>query len=138
MGRILGIDYGKKRTGIAVTDPLQIIAGGLTTVDTPALMQFLKEYTAQNEVDKIVIGLPLQMNGEYSESFRYIEPFVKRLKKEFRDKEIIYHDERFTSKIALQSMITGGVKKSDRRDKKLVDKVSAALILQSYLDSRNR
>ena len=138
MGRILGIDYGKKRTGIAVTDPLQIIAGGLATVDTPALMQFLKEYTAQNEVDKIVIGLPLQMNGEYSESFRYIEPFVKRLKKEFPDKEIIYHDERFTSKIALQSMITGGVKKSDRRDKKLVDKVSAALILQSYLDSRNR
>ena len=138
MARILSIDYGKKRVGIAVTDPLQIIAGGLTTVNAPEALDFLRKYLAENEVETIVVGLPRQMNHAYSESFRYIEPFVARLKKAFPGTKIEYFDERFTSKIAMQAMIAGGVKKSDRRDKALVDKVSAAVILQSYLESRGR
>lgn len=138
MARILSIDYGKKRVGIAVTDPLQIIAGGLTTVSAPETMDFLRKYLAGHEVEAIVVGLPRQMNHEYSESFRYIEPFVARLKKEFPAVRVEYFDERFTSRIAMQAMIAGGVKKSDRRNKALVDKVSAAVILQSYLESRRQ
>ncbi|MFI3321395.1 MAG: Holliday junction resolvase RuvX [Rikenellaceae bacterium] len=135
MGRILAIDYGKKRTGIAVTDPLQIIATGLTTVETNKLKSFLKEYSSQNELEKFVIGLPRQMSGEYSESYKYIKPFSIWLQKEFPDKEVIFVDERFTSKLAMQAIIAGGVKKSARRDKALVDKVSATIILQTYLEN---
>lgn len=136
MGRILAIDYGKKRTGIAVTDPLQIISTGLTTVETQTLKTFIKTYSSENEVDKYVIGLPRQMSGEFSESYKYIKPFGEWLKKEYPDKEIIFVDERFTSKLAMRAMIEGGVKKSDRRDKALIDKVSATIILQSYLETK--
>ncbi len=137
MARILAIDYGKKRTGIAVTDPLQIIANGLTTVDTKDVLFYIKQYVTENEVETIVVGLPRQMNGEYSETFRYITAFVNRLKKELPSMEIVYFDERFTSKMAHQSIIAGGVKKSERRNNKgLVDMVSAAIILQSYMESR--
>lgn len=135
MARVLAIDYGKKRTGIAVTDPMQIIASPLTTVETKNLYDFIKEYLSQNEVEKIVVGMPLQMNGQPSESFKYIEPFVNRLRNSLSI-EIVYHDERFTSKMALQVMITGGTKKSDRREKGNLDKISASIILESYLNSR--
>ncbi len=137
MGRILAIDYGKRRTGIAVTDPLQIIATGLTTVDTSELKAFIKKYITENEVDSIVMGLPRQMSGEMSESYKYIKPFCDWLKKELPEKELIYEDERFTSKLAMRAMIAGGVKKSDRRNKALIDKVSATIILQSYLQNRS-
>lgn len=136
MGRILAIDYGRKRCGLAVTDPLQIIANALETVPTHTLMDFLKTYLATNEVDAVVIGMPRQMNGEPSQSFTYIEPFSRRLRKEFPDLKIEWMDERFTSKLAMAAMIAGGVKKSKRQDKGLVDRVSAAIILQGYLDSR--
>lgn len=136
MSRILAIDYGKKRCGLAVTDPLQIIAGGLACVETTALMAYIKDYVAKNDVEAIVMGLPTTVRGEFSDSYKYIEPFFKKLEAEFPAKKIIYYDERFTTKIALQSMIAGGVKKGDRNNKSgLVDKVSAALILQSYLAS---
>ncbi len=137
MGRILAIDYGRRRTGIAVTDPLQIIATGLTTVETSELKAFIKKYTAENEVDAFIMGLPRQMSGELSESYKYIKPFCDWLKKEIPSIELIYEDERFTSKLAMQAMIAGGVKKSKRRDKELIDKVSATIILQSYLQNRS-
>lgn len=136
MGRILAIDYGKKRTGIAVTDPLKIIATALTTVETKELKLFLKRYFSENDVEKFVIGLPRQMSGEFSESYKYIKPFSEWLKKEFPENEVIFVDERFTSKLAMQAMIAGGVKKSVRReDKGMVDRVSATIILQTYLES---
>lgn len=134
MGRILAIDYGKKRVGIAVTDPLKIIANGLTTVETPKVMNFVKDYLAKNEVEAIVVGLPRQNNNEYSESFKYIKPFVDRLKKEVTV-PVVYHDERYTSVLAHRAMLEGGLKKSDRQDKALVDMVSATIILQSYMSS---
>lgn len=136
MGRILAIDYGRKRCGVAVTDPQQIIANALETVPTHTLMDFLKNYFAEQEVEAVVIGLPRQMNGQPSESFLYIEPFARHLQKEFPALKIEWMDERFTSKLALSAMIEGGVKKSKRREKGLVDRVSAAIILQGYLDSR--
>lgn len=136
VGRILAIDYGKSRTGIAVTDPLQIIATGLTTVKTPDLKRFIKEYVSENEVETFVVGLPRQMSGEYSESYVYIKPFAEWLQKEFPNQPLIYVDERFTSKLAMRAMIEAGLKKSTRRDKALVDKVSATIILQSYLENR--
>lgn len=135
MARILGIDYGRKRTGIAVTDPLQIIANGLETVPTHTLMQYIKDYTAREQVERIVIGLPRQLNGEPSESMRYITPFVNRLKKEMPDMPITMYDERFTSTIAHRAMIDGGMKKSDRRDKARVDSIAATIILTDYLQS---
>ncbi len=139
MGRIVAVDYGRKRTGLAVTDPLQMIAGALDTVPTHTLMDFLRRYISENEVEAVVVGMPLQMDGTPSESYVYIRPFVARLKKEFPDLQVEMFDERFTSKLALQSMIDGGVKKSQRRkDKGLVDRVSAAIILQGYLESRQR
>ncbi len=137
MGRILAIDYGTKRTGVAVTDPLRIIAGGLETVPTHLLMQWLRQYFAADNVDIIVVGKPLRMDGTPSESWAHIEPFAARLRREFPDKEVVWHDERFTSRIAQQAIITGGVRKMARRDKALVDKVSAAVILESYLESRD-
>ena len=135
MGRIMGIDYGRKRTGVAVSDPLQIVAGNLATVPTHTLMQFIKDYIAHDPVDRIVVGKPTQLNGEPSESMKYITPFVNRLKKELPDMPVVMYDERFTSTIAHQAMIDGGMKKSDRRDKSRVDGIAATIILNDYLQS---
>lgn len=132
----MGIDYGRKRTGIAVTDPLQIIAGNLATVPTHTLMQFIKDYMAQEAVERIVIGLPTQLNGQPSESMRYIEPFVNRLRKELPEVPVVMYDERFTSTLAHQAMLDGGMKKSDRRDKSRVDAIAATIILNDYLQSK--
>ena len=136
MGRIMGIDYGRKRTGVAVTDPLQIVAGNLTTVPTHTLMQFIKDYIGREQVDRIVVGRPTQLNGEPSESMKYITPFVNRLRKELPLIPVVMYDERFTSTIAHQAMIAGGMKKSDRRDKARVDAIAATIILNDYLQSR--
>lgn len=136
MGRILGIDYGRKRSGVAVTDTLKIIAGNLATVPTHTLMAFIKDYIAREPVERIVIGLPTQLNGEPSESMKYIEPFVNQLRKVLPDMPIVMYDERFTSTIAHQAMIDGGMKKSDRRDKARVDAIAATIILNDYLQSR--
>ncbi len=136
MGRILAIDYGRKRTGLAVTDTLQIIANGLETVPTHTLMQYLKNYMAKEPVDTIVVGLPKQLNGQPSESMRYITPFVAKLRKEMPDVDVVMYDERFTSTIAHKAMIDGGMKKSDRRDKARVDSIAATIILTDYLESR--
>ncbi|HQG08508.1 MAG TPA: Holliday junction resolvase RuvX [Dysgonamonadaceae bacterium] len=136
MGRLLAIDYGKKRTGIAVSDPLQIIANGLTTVETSRLFDFLHDYLQKEEVSTIVVGLPKQMNNELSENIRRIEPFVNRLRKLYPNLVIEYFDERFTSKMAHQSMIDGGLKKKDRQNKALVDEISATIILQGYMESK--
>ena len=136
MSRLLSIDYGKKRTGIAVSDPLQIIANGLTTVETSKLFEFLEDYLKKEEVESIIVGLPKQMNGEPSENMKRIEPFVNRLKKIYPKINIEYYDERFTSKLAHQAMIDGGLKKQDRRNKELVDEISATIILQGYMESR--
>ena len=135
MGRIMGIDYGRKRTGVAVTDPLQIVAGNLATVPTHTLMQFIKDYIAHDPVDRIVVGKPTQLNGVPSESMKYITPFVNRLKKELPDMPVVMYDERFTSTIAHQAMIDGGMKKRDRRDKSRVDAIAATIILNDYLQS---
>lgn len=136
MSRLLSIDYGKKRTGIAVSDPLQIIANGLTTVETSKLFEFLEDYLKKEEVESIIVGLPKQMNGQPSENMKRIEPFVNRLKKLYPKTNIEYFDERFTSKLAHQAMIDGGLKKQDRRNKELVDEISATIILQGYMESR--
>lgn len=136
MSRILAIDYGKKRTGIAVTDPLQIIATGLTTVPTHQLMDFLLNYVRQEPVERIVVGHPKQMNNEDSENMRNIVPFVKQLKKRLPDLPVELVDERFTSVLAHQAMIAGGLKKKDRQNKALVDEISATIILQSYLEAK--
>lgn len=135
MGRILGIDYGRKRTGVAVTDPLGIVAGNLATVPTHTLMQFIQDYIGREQVDRIVIGNPMQLNGQPSESMKYITPFVNKLRKVLPDMPVVMHDERFTSTIAHQAMIDGGMKKSDRRDKSRVDAIAATIILNDYLQS---
>ncbi len=136
MGRLLAIDYGTRRTGIAVSDPLQIIAGALATVPTAELAEFLRRYVSENDVEKIVIGKPTQMNGAPSETFRHIKPLADRLRVEFPSIETVLWDERFTSVLAHRAMLDGGLKKQDRRDKALVDRISAAIILQSYMDSK--
>ena len=136
MPRLLSIDYGKKRTGIAVSDPLQIIANGLITVETSKLFEFLDDYLKKEEVESIIVGLPKQMSGELSENMKRIEPFVNRLKKLYPNINIEYFDERFTSKLAHQAMIDGGLKKQDRKNKELVDEISATIILQGYMESR--
>lgn len=133
MGRILAIDFGKKRTGIAATDELQIIASGLTTVNTDDLIPFLKEYISKNQVELFVVGKPKQMNNTDSESEALILPFLKKLKNQIPQIPLLRIDERFTSKIALQTMIDGGLNKKQRRNKALVDEISATIILQSYL-----
>jgi putative pre-16S rRNA nuclease len=133
MGRILAIDYGKVRTGIAVTDELQLIASGLTTVLTKELMSFLNTYVETENVDTFVIGLPKQMNNEASESEALIGPFLDKLAKKFPNILIQRVDERFTSKMALQTMIDSGLKKKKRKNKALIDEISATIILQSYL-----
>ncbi|HJC97015.1 MAG TPA: Holliday junction resolvase RuvX [Candidatus Phocaeicola gallinarum] len=136
MSRILAIDYGKKRTGIAVTDPMQIIASGLTTVATTELMDFLLKYTSQEKVERIVVGHPKQLNNEDSENMKRIVPFVNQLKKKLPDIPVEWVDERFTSVLAHQAMIDGGLKKTARQNKALVDELSATIILQSYLESK--
>lgn len=136
MGRILAIDYGRKRTGIAVTDTLQIIANGLTTVPTAQLMAFLTDYIAKEVIDRVVIGLPIQMNNELSDNMANITPFVNRFKKLFPNIPVEYMDERFTSVLAHRAMIDGGLKKKDRQNKALVDEISATIILQSYMENK--
>lgn len=134
MARILALDYGQKRTGIAVTDELQIIASGLTTVPTDELMEFLKDYTGKENVELILIGEPKQMNNEASESEVFIEKFIEKYKTEIPGIPFKRVDERFTSKMAFQTMIDSGLKKQQRKNKALVDEISATLILQSYLN----
>ena len=136
MARILSIDYGKKRTGIAVTDPLQIIAGGLATVSTSELFDWLKAYLAKEQVERIVIGEPRQPNGQPSENLERVQQFVNRWRKAVPDVPIDYFDERFTSVLAHQAMIDGGLKKKARQDKGLVDEISATIILEDYLRSK--
>ena len=136
MARILSIDYGKKRTGIAVTDPLQIIAGGLATVSTSELFDWLKAYLAKEQVERIVIGEPRQPNGQPSENLQRVQQFVNRWRKAVPDVPIDYFDERFTSVLAHQAMIDGGLKKKARQDKGLVDEISATIILADYLRSK--
>ncbi len=134
MGRILAIDYGTKRTGIAVSDPLRIIAGGLDTVDTKILEKWLADYFRKEDVSTIVVGKPSQMDGTPSETWRFIEPLVARLKRAYPDKEVVLHDERFTSVMAHRTMLESGIGKMARRNKALVDKISATIILQSYME----
>ena len=136
MARILAIDYGEKRTGIAVTDELQIIASGLITVKTDELIKFLIDYTNKEQVELFIVGLPKQMNNSDSESEKHILSFLKQLKKSLSKIPIKRIDERFTSKIAFQTMIDSGLKKKQRRNKGLVDEISATIILQSYLYSK--
>ena len=135
MGRILAIDYGKKRSGIAVTDVLQIIANGLTTVPTNELLPFLTDYVGKEQVDKIIIGYPRRMNNEDSENMKNIEPFIRSLSKKIPAIPVEFIDERFTSVMAHRAMIDGGLKKKARQNKALVDEISATIILQSYLES---
>lgn len=134
MGRIIAIDYGRKRVGIAVSDPLKIIAGGLTTVETNKTIPFLEQYIKSEKIECIVIGKPKQMNNQESENMRWIRPFYAELKKKFPDIRIEYYDERFTSVLAHKAMLEGGLKKKDRQNKALVDEISAVIILQSYLE----
>lgn len=136
MSRIVAIDYGRKRSGIAVSDVLQLIANGLTTVPTHQLLQFVVDYVTKEPVEKILVGLPKQMNNELSENQKYIEPFVRSLKKRLPSVPVEYVDERFTSVLAHQAMVDGGLKKKARQDKALVDEISATIILQSYLESK--
>lgn len=137
MARILSIDYGKKRTGLAVTDPLQIIAGGLATVATSELFDFLKAYIAREQVEMIVIGEPRQPNGEPSENLARVQQFVNRWRKAVPEVPIQYYDERFTSVLAHQAMLDGGLKKKARQNKGLVDEISATIILEDFMRSKN-
>lgn len=136
MARILAIDYGKKRVGLAVTDPSQIIANRLTTVSTHIIWDFLHSYFNKEQVETVVVGYPKQMNNEASEAVRYINPFLRKFQLLFPDMKLEVYDERFTSKMAFQTMIDGGLKKQKRQDKELVDSIAATIILQSYLEQR--
>ena len=135
MGRVLAIDFGRKRTGLAVTDMLRITANPLITIPTHTLEAWLKDYFLHEQVDEVVIGHPRQMSGEDSESMQYIQPFINRFRKVFPEMPLKEYDERFTSVIAHQAMIAGGLKKSKRQDKAVVDKIAACIILEGYLDS---
>lgn len=137
MGRILAIDYGQKRVGLAVTDELQLIANALSTVHSKDIFQFLNNYLKKEKVDCIVVGEPRQMNNELSESVVFIDPFIKKLKKEFPEMPIVRFDERFTSKLASQAILDAGLKKKDRQNKGLIDKMSATILLQSYMHSKS-
>lgn len=134
MGRILAIDYGRKRTGVAVTDPQQVIANGLKTIATHEIFTFLSDYFRKEEVDLVVVGYPKTMNNLPSEAVVYIRQFLKKFESVFPGKEYFLMDERFTSKMAFQTMIDGGLSKKQRRDKNLIDTISATIILQSYLE----
>lgn len=138
MGRIVAIDFGQKRAGIAVTDSLQIIANGLITVASAKCLEFLKEYCQKEEVEAFVVGEARQMDNSESQSMRYIKPFVNKLRKQFPEKNVHMVDERFTSVMAHQAMIDGGLKKKQRQNKALVDTISATIILQSFLEQKNR
>ena len=136
MPRILAIDYGQKRTGLAVTDEMQIIASGLTTVASETVIDFLKDYFAKEKVEKVLIGEPKQMNNEPSQSAEIIEKFVTLFKKTFAEMPLERVDERFTSKMAFQSMIDSGMKKKQRQNKALIDEISATIMLQDYLNRK--
>jgi putative Holliday junction resolvase len=138
MSRILGIDFGTKRIGLAVTDPLQIFASPLKTVKNHEFDDFIKEYILTESIQEFVIGYPVKLNNKASKSVKYINPFIKKIKRSFPGKPVHLVDERFTSGMALKTMIEGGVKKKVRQDKSMVDKISAAIILQSFLDKRRR
>jgi putative Holliday junction resolvase len=133
MGRILAIDYGSKRVGIAVTDPLRMIANGLTTVHSKDVISFLEDYFKKETVDEIVVGEPKTLQNKKSDSARFIDPFVKHLQKKFPDKKIVRYDERFTSALAHQTMLMGGLKKKDRQNRETVDMISATILLQDYM-----
>ena len=137
MGRILAIDYGQKRVGIAVTDPLKIIANGLTTVHSKDIFTFLEDYLSKEEVETIVVGYPVTLKNEGAQSLKYINPFIKKLLIKFPNLNIETIDERFTSKLAQIAMIEGGMKKKDRQNKALTDKISATIILQSFMEIKN-
>lgn len=134
MARILSIDFGKRRTGIAITDELQIIASGLTTVETKVLLPFLKDYFAKEKVERVVIGEPKRLNNEPSEVVPLLNEFIKKFRTEFPEMPIERMDERFTSKMAFQTMIDSGLKKKQRQNKALVDEIAATIILQDYLN----
>ena len=136
MARLLALDYGKVRTGIAVTDEMQLIASGLTTVETVKLFDFLKTYLSDEKVECIILGEPKQMNGDASESEILIQKFLKKFEKQFPDVAVERQDERFTSKMAFQTMLNSGIGKKKRQDKALIDQVSATIILQSYLEKK--
>ena len=136
MGRILAIDFGRKRTGIAVTDTLKIVANGLTTIPTHTLTDFLQDYVKREPVELIVVGLPRRLDGTPSESMKWIEPFLNRLKKIMPDMPVVMYDERFTSTLAHKAMLDGGMKKSDRRNKAIVDTIAASVVLNDYLQSK--
>ena len=136
MSRILAIDYGRKRTGLAVSDTMQIIANGLTTVPTHELLDFIAGYVQKEPVERVIIGLPKQMNNEVSENMKYIEPFVRLLKKKLPEMPVEFVDERFTSVLAHRTMLEAGLKKKDRQNKALVDEISATIILQTSLESK--
>ncbi len=137
MGRILGIDYGRKRVGIAVTDPLQITAAGLTTVHANEIFDFLKDYFSKETVDRVVVGYPKTLRNEPAQALEFINPFLRKFEKTFPDMPLSTVDERFTSKMAFQTMIDGGLKKKQRQNKALLDSISAAIILQSYLEQQS-
>lgn len=137
MGRVLAIDYGQKRVGLAVTDELRMIAGSLATVHSKDVITFLKDYTTREKVDCFVVGYPLTMQNQLSESARFTEPFVKLLQKTFPAIPVERVDERFTSKMATDAILQSGAKKKDRQNKGLVDKVSAVIILQTYLEMKS-
>ncbi|MDR1644535.1 MAG: Holliday junction resolvase RuvX [Tannerellaceae bacterium] len=138
MGRIMAIDYGRKRSGIAVTDILQLIAGGLATIPSSNLVRYISDYIQREPVDRLIVGLPRQMNNEASENMKYVEAFVTHLKRALPSLPVQYYDERFTSLLAQRTMIEGGLKKKKRQDKALVDEISAVIILQSYMESKTR
>ena len=135
MERIIGIDYGRKRVGVAVSDPLGIFASALDTIPAAKIIDYLKKYTQNNKVSRFVVGYPMNLNGRPAECAQYVDVFLKHLKKQFPDIPVTLEDERFTSQLAMKAMIAGGMKKQDRREKENVDKISAAIILQSYMDN---
>ena len=137
LGRIIAIDYGQKRVGLAVTDELQIIATGLDTVHIKDIMQYLSDYVSREDVERFVVGKPVDLNNRPSDAQRFTEPFIKKLKKHFPEIPVDRFDERFTSKMAHDTMLTAGLKKKDRQNKGLADKISAVLILQSYLQYKS-
>ena len=137
MGRILGIDYGRKRVGLAVTDPLKIFASPLNTISAHDIDNFIADYMASEDVEAFVIGYPVNLNNEPSESVKYIDPFIRKLKKRFPGVPVHLVDERFTSQMALKTMIDGGLKKKERQNKSIIDMISASIILQSFLDRKS-
>lgn len=134
MSRVLAIDFGRKRTGLAVSDPLKLIANRLTTISSHKIWDFLSDYFMKEDVETVVVGYPRQMNNEASDAVRYINPFLKKFQQKYPEVKLELQDERFTSKMAFQTMIDGGVKKQKRQDKSMIDAISATIILQGYLE----